>query len=308
MSALRRLMPDIDFAQAHIPYDKLMALEVTMDDFMAALAEVEPSAIREVFTEIPDVSWADVGGLDEVKRLLIEAVEWPLRYGPLFEHAGIRPPKGILLDGPPGTGKTLLAKALAKESEANFIAVKGPQLMSMWVGESERGVREIFRKARQAAPCIIFFDEIDALAHKRSENQGETAERVVSQLLTELDGIEELKGVVVLAATNRRDRVDPALLRPGRFDFLVELPVPDREARLSILLIHTRGMPLAGDVDPEALAIATEGFVGADLEGLCRRAALLAIHEFLESGHRVEVSLDEFHITRQHFEEALRGR
>ena len=324
MSALRRLMPDIDFAQAHIPYDKLMALEVTMDDFMAALAEVEPSAIREVFTEIPNVSWADVGGLDEVKRLLIEAVEWPLHYGQLFEHAGIRPPKGILLDGPPGTGKTLLAKALAKESEANFIAVKGPQLMSMWVGESERGVREIFRKARQAAPCIIFFDEIDALAHKRSENQGETAERVVSQLLTELDGIEELKGVVVLAATNRRDRVDPALLRPGRFDFLVELPVPDREARLSILLIHTRGMPLAGDVDLGALADATEGFVGADLEGLCRRAGLLAIHEFLESGHRVEVSglqgcgvpqpwytatsLDEFHITRQHFEEALRGR
>ena len=283
MSALRRLMPDIDFAQASIPYDKLMALEVTMDDFMDALSEVEPSAIREVFTEVPDVGWADVGGLDEVKQLLVEAVEWPLRHGPLFKHAGIRPPKGILLHGPPGTGKTLLAKALARESEANFISVKGPQLLSMWVGESERGVREVFRKGRQAAPCILFFDELDALAPQRGGGGagGQVTERVVSQLLTELDGIEELKGVLVLAATNRLDRLDPALLRPGRFDLLVELPMPDRQARRAILEVHTGSMPLAEDVKLESLAAETEGLTGADLEALCREAAMLAIREFL---------------------------
>jgi transitional endoplasmic reticulum ATPase len=284
MSALRRLMPDIDFTQALIPYETLMALEVTMDDFLAALTEVEPSAIREVFTEVPDVGWADVGGLEEVKQLLVEAVEWPLRHGALFEHAGIRPSKGILLHGPPGTGKTLLAKALARESEANFIAVKGPQLLSKWVGESERGVREVFHKARQAAPCIVFFDEIDALAPQRGGGgDNQVTARVVSQLLTELDGIEELKGVTVLAATNRLDRVDPALLRPGRFDFLTELPTPDAEARLDILHVHTRDMPLADDVALERLAEGAEGLVGADLEDLCRQAAMLAIREFLEA-------------------------
>jgi transitional endoplasmic reticulum ATPase len=282
MSALRRIMPDIDFAQARIPYEQLIALEVTSSDFVSALAEVEPSAIREVFTEVPDVKWEDVGGLEEVKQLLIEAVEWPLLHSPLFKHAGVRPPKGILLHGPPGTGKTLLAKAVARQSEANFIAVKGPQLLSMWVGESERGVREVFHKARQAAPCIVFFDEVEALAPLRGSGETQVTERVVSQLLTELDGIEELKGVVVLAATNRLDRVDPALLRPGRFDFLVELPLPDRQARLEILHVHTRGMPLAGDVNLESLAVATEGLAGADLEGLCHRAALLAIREYLE--------------------------
>jgi transitional endoplasmic reticulum ATPase len=311
MDALRWLMPDIDFAQADIPFEKLMALEVTMDDFLTALAEVEPSAIREVFTEVPDVTWADVGGLEDARRLLVEAVEWPLRYRSLFERAGIRPSKGVMLYGPPGTGKTLLAKALARQSEANFISVKGPQLLSMWVGESERGVREVFRKARQAAPCIVFFDEIDALAPQRgggADNQ--VTERVVSQLLTELDGIEELKGVVVLAATNRLDRVDPALLRPGRFDFLVELPKPDREARLSILRVHTRRMPLADDVDLEALVEETGGFTGADIEGLCRRAALMAIREAVESGQRQGTTadawaLDEFRIERWHFERAL---
>jgi transitional endoplasmic reticulum ATPase len=318
MSALRRLMPDIDFAQAHIPYEKLMTLEVTMDDFTNALAEVEPSAIREVFTEIPEVSWDDVGGLENVKRLLIEAIEWPLRYGPLFDHAGVRPPKGILLHGAPGTGKTLLAKALARACEVNFIAVRGPQLISMWVGESERGVREVFRKARQAAPCIIFFDEIDALVPRRgggSDNQ--VAERVVSQFLTELDGIEDLKGVVVLAATNRKDRLDPALLRPGRFDFLVELPVPDRESRLAILYIHTRHMPLGEELNLEVLTDATEGYTGADLEGLCHRTVLLAIREFLamepdqpvgEQGEILEAALARFKINQQHFERALQGR
>jgi len=305
MNALRRLLPDIDFGHAEIPYEKLMALEVTMSDFLATLAEVEPSAIREMFTEVPNVGWADVGGLEEVRSLLIEAVEWPLHYGDLFERAGVRPPRGILLHGLPGTGKTLLAKALARESEVNFIAVKGPQLLSMWVGESERGVREVFRKARQVAPCIVFFDEIDALVPRRGvEGGSQVTERVVSQFLSELDGIEELRGVLVLAATNRIDRVDPALLRPGRFDFLVELPLPDHKARLAILKVHTRSMPLADDVDLDALASATEGFVGADLEGLCRRASLLTIREFLQD-KRPRSSLDGFRVGEQHFSEAL---
>ena len=288
MNALRRLMPDIDFAEAHIPYEKLMALEVTSSDFLAALAEVEPSAIREVFTEVPDVGWDDIGGLEEIKRLLMETVEWPLQHGPLFAHVHTTPPKGILLHGLPGTGKTLLAKAVAKESEANFISVKGPELLTKWVGESERGVREVFRKAKQAAPCIIFFDELDALAPRRGAGgDSHVTERVVSQLLAEMDGIEELKGVVVLGATNRLDIVDPALLRPGRFEVLVELPVPDREARLAIFRVHTKGKPLASDVDLAELAERTESLVGADIEGLCRQAAMLAIREFLEEqgGH-----------------------
>jgi len=229
------------------------------------------------------VGWDDIGGLEEVKRLLMETVEWPLQYGPLFAHVHTTPPKGILLHGPPGTGKTLLAKAVAKESEANFIAVKGPQLLNMYVGESERAVREVFRKARQAAPCIMFFDELDALAPRRGTgSDSHVTERVVSQFLAEMDGIEELKGVVVLGATNRLDIVDPALLRPGRFEVLVELPVPDQEARLTIFQVHTRGKPLAPDVDLTELAERTEGMVGADIEGLCRQAAMLAIREFLE--------------------------
>jgi transitional endoplasmic reticulum ATPase len=309
MSALRRLMPDIDFAQAQIPYDKLMALEVTLSDFLAALAEVEPSAIREVFTEVPDVGWDDIGGLEEVKRLLVETVEWPLQYGDLFAHAHTTPPKGILLHGPPGTGKTLLAKAVARESGVNFISVKGPELLSRWVGESEKGVREVFKKAKQASPCIIFFDELDALAPRRGAGaDSHVTERVVSQFLAEMDGIEELKGVVVLAATNRLDIVDPALLRPGRFDVLLELPVPDRETRLAIFGIHTRGKPLAADVDLAALADQTEGLVGADVEGICRQAAMLAIREFLEDDQRPTTndqrSLDEFRIARRHFKMA----
>jgi transitional endoplasmic reticulum ATPase len=315
MSSLRRLMPEFDFAQASIPYERLMTLEVTSSDFLSALAEVEPSAIREVFTEVPDVKWEDVGGLDEIKQLLKEAVEWPIRHTPLFKHVGVSPPKGILLHGPPGTGKTLLAKAVASQSEANFIAVKGPQLLSMWVGESERGVREVFHKARQAAPCIVFFDEIEALAPQRGiGGDTQVTERVVSQLLTELDGIEELKGVVVLAATNRLDRVDPALLRPGRFDFLVELPLPDHQTRLEILRIHTHEMPLVDDVDLELLARSTEGLAGADLEGLCRRAALLAIREYLEEKGN-DVSQDQEisstsapKVSARHFEIAMVNR
>jgi len=319
MSALRQLMPDIDFAQAHIPYEKLMALEVTSADFMAALAEVEPSAIREVFTEVPDVGWDDIGGLEEIKRLLMETVEWPLQYAPLFAHVHTAPPKGILLYGLPGTGKTLLAKAVAKESEANFISVKGPELLTKWVGESERGVREVFKKAKQASPCIVFFDEIDALAPRRGAgSDSHVTERVVSQLLAEMDGIEELKAVVVLAATNRLDIVDPALLRPGRFEVLMELPVPDREARLAIFRVHTQGKPLATDVDLAELAELTEGLVGADIDGLCRQAAMLAIREHLEeqgsrgareqgSGGAGEQggSLDELRIERRHFKIAI---
>jgi transitional endoplasmic reticulum ATPase len=282
MSALRRLLPDIDFGQAQIPYEKLMALEVTANDFSVALADIEPSAIREVFTEIPDVSWDDVGGLEDVRKLLTEAVEWPLRHAQAFEHVGVRASKGILLHGAPGTGKTLLAKALARESEANFISVKGPELLNRWVGESERGVREIFRKARQAAPCIIFFDEIDAIAPPRGGGNNDVTERVVSQLLTEMDGIEALKGVVVLAATNRIDRVDVALQRPGRFDFLVEMPRPDETVRRAILIVQTRNTPLADDVDLGVLAAETVGYVGADLEGLCHKAAMLAIREYLD--------------------------
>ena len=302
MSTLRRFLPEVDFAQANIPYEKLATLEVTGDDFSSALGEVEPSAVREVFIETPDVTWEDVGGLDKVKRLLVETVEWPITQGPLFARAGVRPARGIMLYGAPGTGKTLLAKALAHESEVNFISVKGPQLLSMWVGESERGVREVFRKARQVSPCIIFFDEIDAIAPKRGGGEGAAVERVVSQFLTELDGIEDLKGVVVLGATNRLDMLDPALLRPGRFDFQVELPAPDLPARLTILRVHTRKMPLGPDVDVEALAVLTEGFVGADIEGLCRRAASLAIREFLvQPGREVE----EFFVFGRHFERAL---
>ena len=305
MITLRRLMPDINFASTEIPDEKLMALEVTMDDFRAALAEVGPSAIREVFTEVADVRWEDVGGLAEVKALLIETVEWPLRHGALFEQLGVRPPKGILLHGLPGTGKTLLAKALARESEANFIAVKGPQLLSPWVGESERAVREVFKKARQAAPCIVFFDELDVVVPRRGAGgDSQVVERVVGQLLTEMDGIEELRGVLVVAATNRLDRVDPALLRPGRFELQVELPVPDLEARRAIFAVHTRATTLGEDVDLDDLAARTDAFVGAEIEAVCRRAALLTIREYLEGeGHGAGTA--RLVVAARHFAPAL---
>jgi len=306
MITLRQLMPDIDFAQAHIPYERLLELEVTMDNFLTALGEVEPSAIREVFTEVPDIRWEDIGGLEEAKEILMETVEWPLKYPELFAQAKTTPPKGILLYGPPGTGKTLLAKGVANESETNFISVKGPALMSKWMGESEKGVREVFKKARQAAPCIIFFDEIDALAPIRGYGGGDShvAERVVSQFLTEMDGIEELKGVMVLAATNRLDIVDPALLRPGRFDVLLELPLPDREAREAIFKIHTKDKPLASDVDLGILTDMTEGSVGADIESICRQASMLAIREFL-NGEVDSESYESFEISMGHFRQAM---
>ena len=303
MTTLRKIFPSIDFELEEIPYNTLMQLQVTMDDFMEAMKEVEPSAIREVFTEIPDVKWSDVGGLTEVKRVLSETIEWPLKYNKLFEHAKTSPSKGILLYGPPGTGKTLLAKAVASESEVNFISVKGPEILSKWVGESEKGIREVFKKAKQASPCIIFFDEIDSVVPRRgSEAASHVVDRVISQFLTELDGIEELKGIVVLAATNRLDIIDSALLRAGRFDFLLELPIPDEETRLEIFEVHTRGKPLAPDIDLKSLAGATEGLVGADIESVCRKASMVAIREFIEKEGE---DYSAFRISDRHFQEAL---
>jgi len=286
MICLRRLMPDIDLSLTTIPYEQLAKLEVHMEDFLGALREVEPSAIREVFVEVPDVYWRDVGGLRWVKDRLKEAVEWPLQYAHLFKEAGIKPPKGILLSGPPGCGKTLLAKAIANESRVNFISVKGPALLSKYVGESERGVREIFRKARQAAPCIIFLDEIDALLPMRGVGSGDShvSERVLSQFLAELDGIEELKGVLVLGATNRLDILDPAVLRPGRFDEIVEIPPAQEEDRLEIFKVHLRGKPLAPGIDAAALAARTEGFSGAEIASVCNQAALSAVRRALSKG------------------------
>jgi len=286
MICLRGIMPDIDFALTQIPYEQLAKLEVHMDDFLASLREVEPSAIREVFVEVPDVRWQDVGGLEEVKVHLIEAVQWPLKYPHLFEEAGIKPTKGILISGPPGCGKTLLAKAIANESGVNFISVKGPALLSKYVGESERGVREIFRKARQAAPCIIFFDEIDALVPVRSGSSSDShvAERVLSQFLSEVDGIEELKGVLVLGATNRLDILDPAVLRPGRFDEVVEIPIPNEEDRKEIFEIHLRNKPLSPRIVLDDLVSKAEGFSGADIAGACHKAALTALRRVVKQG------------------------
>ncbi len=297
MKALRRILPKIDLDEEQIPPEILEKLEVTMDDFLKAFREITPTALREVEVEVPSVKWSDIGGLEQVKQELREAVEWPLKYPESFERIGIKPPKGILLYGPPGCGKTLLAKAVANESEANFIAVKGPEIYSKWVGESERAIREVFRKARQVAPCVIFLDEIDAIAPARGAGAGDSmvTERVVSQLLTEMDGIERLEGVVVIGATNRPDIVDPALLRPGRFDRLVYVPPPDLKARYEILRIHTRNMPLSPSVDLMELARRTEGYTGADLELLVREAGLMALREDLKTR---EVSL-------RHFEQAL---
>ena len=271
---------------AEIPYETLAALNVTMDDFLDAMKEkVEPSAIREVFVELPDVKWDDVGGLESFKDELKEAVEWPLKFPDVFQAADTRPPKGVLLYGQSGTGKTLLAKAVANETKINFISIKGPSLISRFVGESERAVREIFKTAKQASPAIIFFDEIDAIVPMRGFAAGSSnvTERVVSQFLTEMDGIEELKGVIVLAATNRLDLLDPALLRSGRFDLLLQLPLPDEAARYSIFVVHTRNKLLATDVDLRDLTRRTDKMVGADIELICRKATMLAIKEYIQA-------------------------
>ncbi len=311
MICLRKVLPKIDFAANYIPYEVLIELEVCMDDFMEALKDVEPSAIREVFVEVPNVKWDDIGGLEKIKKELKETVEWPLKYPELFKHAKTSPPKGILLYGITGTGKTLLAKAVATESGVNFIPVKGPEIMSKWVGESEKGVREVFRKGRQSSPCIIFFDEIDALVPIRGAGAGDehVAERVISQMLTEMDGIEELKGVLVLAATNRLDIIDAALLRPGRFDSLIEVPVPDEESRKKIFEVHTRGKPLAEDVKIETLATLTEyeDLVGADIEAICKKATMLAIREFLEKEEYNKTrDYSRLKIHAKHFDAAIK--
>jgi len=296
MKALRRVLPDIKGGDIEISPDLLNKLEVTKTDFDSAFLEVEPSAMREALVEVPTVKWNDIGGLSEVKGRLQEAVEWPLKYPEVFKKIKVEGPKGILLFGPPGCGKTLLAKAVATESEANFIAVRGPELISKWVGESEKGIRKIFSKARQVAPAIIFFDEIDSIAPKRGQESGvKVTERMVNQLLTEMDGVESLERVIVIAATNRPDILDEALLRPGRFDVIVEIPLPDKESRLDILKIHTKEMSLK-DVDVEKLVDETEGFSGADLKALAREAGLNAIRKNLDKTE---------YVTYQDFKEAL---
>lgn len=310
MRALRRILPEIDLEAESIPAKVLSKLVVEMRDLEEALKEIQPSALREVLVEVPNVKWSDIGGLENVKKQLEQAVEWPLKYPDLFEKSGAKPPKGILLYGPPGTGKTMLAKAVANESEANFISIKGPELLSKWVGESESGVREIFRKARQAAPTVVFFDEIDAIAPVRGSGYGDTnvTERVVSQLLTELDGLEELEEVIVLAATNRLDIVDPALLRAGRFDRLLQVPAPDKKARLEILKIHTAKNPLASDVNLEKVAEKTEGYTGADLAGLVSTAVMMALEEHVEKYKTVDEikkHASEVKVTAKHFEDSL---
>ncbi len=299
MVVLRKVLPRIgDLKEGEeIPDDVLKELKVNQKDFSDALRVVRPSAMREVLVETPNVGWSDVGGLDLIKQELKEAVEWPLKYPDSFKRMGIRPPRGILLYGPPGTGKTLLAKAIAKESEANFIQIKGPSLLSMWVGESEKGVRKIFERARQVSPCIVFFDEIDSLAGKRGIEQGtKVTERVLNQLLAEMDGIEDLSNVIVIGATNRPDMLDSALLRPGRFDRILLVTSPNKEGREQIFKIHTKDMPLARDVIIEKIIERTEGFVGADMESFVREAAMLALRE----------SIDTKEVKMKHFEEALK--
>ncbi|KUJ98765.1 MAG: CDC48/VCP like protein, AAA superfamily [Thermococcales archaeon 44_46] len=313
MAALRRLIEEgkIDFEAETIPKEVLEELKVTRRDFYEALKMVEPSALREVLLEVPNVRWEDIGGLEDVKQQLREAVEWPLKYPEAFMAMGINPPKGILLYGPPGTGKTLLAKAVATESEANFIGIRGPEVLSKWVGESEKNIREIFRKARQAAPTVIFIDEIDAIAPRRGTDVNRVTDRLINQLLTEMDGIEENSGVVVIAATNRPDILDPALLRPGRFDRLILVPAPDEKARLEIFKVHTRNVPLAEDVSREELAKRTEGYTGADIEAVVREAALNAMRRaiaegVIKPGTRASEIRQKVKVTMKDFEEALK--
>src|SRR5437016_2911809 len=310
MKTLRRMLPELKLEEDRLSPEVLDKLIVTAEDFENALKDVMPSAMREVYLETPDVKWSEIGGLEGVKKELQEAVEWPLKYPELYKTIGYNMPKGILLHGPSGTGKTLLAKAVATESEANFISVRGPELLSKWVGESERGVREVFRRARQASPCIIFFDEVDALAPTRGMGgDSMVTERVVSQLLTELDGIQALSGVVVLAATNRADMIDPALLRPGRFDKIVSVPLPDKEARKDILQIALKGKPIGSDVDLAKVAELTEGFSGADTSSVANTAVSLVLHEYLAKYPTPEEAAkhaSEAHVMMRHFEEAVK--
>ena len=316
MKCLRRLLPELNLEEEKLPPETLDKLIVNHDDFTKALIEVTPSGMREVFIENPDIKWEEVGGLEDVKKELQEAVEWPMKYPALYDKLGHSMPRGILLHGPSGTGKTLLAKAVATQSEANFVSVRGPELLSKWVGESERGIREIFKRARQSAPCVVFFDEIDSIAPIRGAG-GETAvtERVVSQLLTELDGMENMHGVIVLAATNRADMIDPALLRPGRFDKIIQIPLPDKESRKSILKINAEKIPTISEpsdpkhIDFDKLSEITDGLSGADTASIANTAVSLVIHEFLDSHPDVKemekASIDA-KVTMKHFEEAVK--
>jgi transitional endoplasmic reticulum ATPase len=293
MKALRRYLPQINLEEERIPPSVLEKMEVTMEDFINAYKEITPTAMREVYIEVPSIHWTDIGGLDEVKQEIKEAVEWPIRNPEIFSRLGIKPPKGILLYGPPGCGKTLMARAVATESETNFITIKGPEVFSKWVGESEKAIREVFRKARMAAPAVIFFDEMDSLVPRRGAGFSDSgvSERVISQLLTEMDGIVTLEDIVVIAATNRPDMVDPAVLRPGRFDRMIYVPEPDEKTRLQILKIYTKGMPIAKDVDLAALAPALKNHSGADIEALCREAGMNALRRDANSN---EVTMQDF--------------
>ena len=282
MNALRRILPELDLEQESIPAEMLEKIKIVQADFSKALTEVQPSALREVFVEVPNITWNDIGGLKAIKDQLQEIIEWPLKFGRLYRRLSINQPKGVLLFGPPGSGKTLIAKAVANESQANFISVKGPEFLSKWVGESEKAVREVFRKARQAAPCIIFFDEIETITPTRGGVESHVTERVISQLLTELDGLEELHEVMIIAATNRPDIIDPALLRPGRFDKILEIPLPDEADRVEIFNIHMKNRPIGADVNVLELAKTTEGFSGADIQAIVTEASIISIREFLQ--------------------------
>ena len=308
MTALRRLRPELDLDDEEISADVLDDIAVTDEDFREALRGIEPSAMREVFVETPDVTWDDVGGLDEAKSRLKETIQWPMEHDAAYERVGLSPSTGVLLYGPPGTGKTLLAKAVANEADANFISIKGPELFNKYVGESEKGVREVFSKARENAPAVVFFDEIDAIAAERGSGAGDNnvGERVVSQLLTELDGLEELEDVVVIATTNRPELIDDALLRPGRLDRHIAVDDPDEAARRDIFAIHTRDRPLADDVDLDALAERTEGYVGAEIEAICREAATIAVRDHVTAADTdEETPVDDLYLTAAHFEQAI---
>ena len=304
MRSLRRILPEIDLEEDKISSEILQKIEINNDDFREALKEVRPSALREVQVQIPDVNWDDVGGLDELKDELREAVEWPVKHKEAYDYVDVEAPKGVLLHGPPGTGKTLIAKALAKMTESNFISIKGPELLSKWVGESEKGVREIFRKARQAAPCIIFLDEVDALVPKRGSGSSDShvTENIVSQILTEIDGLEELHNVLIIGATNRLDIVDEALLRPGRFDRIIEVGNPDSKGRKHIFEIHTKKKPLANDVDIKKLVEITDGFSGAEIAAIANRAALVALKRYVAGKSQ---NIKEIKITQQDLIDAV---
>jgi transitional endoplasmic reticulum ATPase len=297
MKALRRYMPEINLEEERVPPEILDKMVVKEDDFLSAYREITPTAMREVYVEVPSVRWREVGGLEQIKNELVQSVEWPLKKPEVFKRMGIKPPRGILLYGPPGCGKTLLARAVATESEANFISVKGPEIFSKWVGESEKAIREVFRKARTAAPAIIFFDELDSIIPRRGAGYSDSGatERVISQLLTEMDGIESLQNVVVIAATNRPDILDPAVMRPGRFDRLIDVPAPDAKALMQIFKIHTRDMPLSKDVVLQEIAERAKGYSGADVEALCREAAMNALRD----------SVDAKEVTRKDFDKAM---